>query len=251
MKVLLWILVVVNVVFFAVMQWGGILLSTGATSPTQPLINAEKIKILPASAVISAPVIVSAVVSASEPSLAASHVPAANTASCLEWSEFSGGDLLRANAMLSALNIGNKLAQRQVEYTSGFWAYIPPAKTRAAADKKSAELKARGVDHFIVLESGKWHNAISLGVFKTDDAARKFLDKLSAQGIKAAQVGERLTKLKFTVFMLKELEATEVEKIKSLQIQFPGSQLKAMPCSPDAVVSSDPGSLHFLLETTS
>ena len=241
MKVLLWILVVVNVVFFAVMQWGGVLLGPGTASPTQPLINAEKIKILPASAVMSAPVVVSAVVPASEPALPASHVQAANSDACLEWSEFSGADLLRANAMLSALNLGNKLAQRQVEYTSGFWAYIPPAKTRAAADKKSAELKARGVDHFIVLESGKWHNAISLGVFKTDDAAHKFLDKLSAQGIKTAQVGERLTKLKFTVFMLKELDATEVEKIKSLQIQFPGSQLKAMPCSPDAAQLTSEG----------
>ena len=243
MKVLLWILVLANGVFFAVMQWGGILLSTGTASPTQPLINAEKIKILPASTVMSAPVVVSDVVPASSeiPSFAASHIQAANTAACLEWSEFSGADLLRANAMLSALNLGNKLAQRQVEYTSGFWAYIPPAKTRAATDKKSAELKARGVDHFIVLESGKWHNAISLGVFKTDDAAHKFLDKLSAQGIKTAQVGERLTKLKFTVFMLKELDATEVEKIKSLQIQFPGSQLKAVPCSPDAAQLTSEG----------
>ena len=241
MKVLLWILVVVNVVFLAFMQWGSPLLGAGTVSPTQPLINAEKIKILPASAVLSAPAFLPPIAPASEPALVASHVQAASTAACLEWSEFSGADLVRANAMLSALNMGNKLTQRQVEYTSGFWVYMPPAKTRAASDKKSAELQARGVDHFIVLESGKWHNAISLGVFKTDDAAHKFLDKLSAQGIKSAQVGERLTKLKFTVFILKELDAPEVEKIKSLQIQFPGSQLKAMPCSPDAAQLTSEG----------
>ena len=241
MKWMLWILVLANVIFFAVMQWGGALLSTGTASPTQPLINADKIKILPASEVMSAPVILSALVPPAEPLLVPSHVQAASAAACFEWSEFSGADLVRANAMLSALNLGNKLAQRQVEYTSGFWAYIPPASTRAARDKKIAQLNARGVDHFIVQESGKWHDAISLGVFKTADAAHKFLDSLSAKGVKTARVGERMSKLKFTVFVLKDLEAAENEKIKSLQNQFPGSQFKAAPCSPVAAQLTSEG----------
>lgn len=218
-------LLLANLLFFAFMQWGKVLLGDGNMPTNQAPLNAEKIRLLPASSAAPVP--------PSTPSavVAVSQVQPASTGMCLEWGEFSGSDLERATAALSALNLGTRLSQRQVEYTSGYWAYIPPPKNRAETDGKIAVLKKRGVDHFIVQEPGKWHNAISLGVFKTAEAANKFLDSLRAtKGIKTALVGERMSKLKFTVFVLKEINALENVKIKSLQNEFSGSELKEMPC---------------------
>ena len=225
MKWLLWMLLLANLVFFATMQWGESVLGIGKVLPNQPPLNAEKIKLLAASAVIPMPVTLASAVAP------ASHAQAASTVTCLEWGEFSGTDLERSATALSALNLGSKSGQRQVEYASGYWAYIPPSKSRAEADRKVAVLKKRGVDNFIVQDAGKWHNAISLGVFKTIEAAQKFLDSLAAKGIKTALIGERKSKLKFTVFVLKELDAPTSIKIKALQSEFPGSELKELPCS--------------------
>ena len=234
MKVLLGILLLGNLIFFAFMQWGVLALNNGKAPLNQPALNAEKIKLIPASSVPDRAVVAPASAVISPLAAATSAAQAVTTMACKEWGEFSGGDLVRANKELAALNLGKKLAQRQVEYNRGYWAYIPPPKTRAEIDKKIAVLTARDVDHFVVTERGKWNNAISLGVFKTADAAHKFVDSLKAKAIKTAVVGERVSKLKFTVFVLQDMDVETTTKIKALQNEFSGSELKDVACKPTA-----------------
>ena len=72
------------------------------------------------------------------------------------------------------MQLGGKLSQRQVELDRGYWVYFPPLKNKEAVNRKIAELKALGInDYFVVQGPGHWQNAISLGVFKTGDAAQK------------------------------------------------------------------------------
>ena len=219
MKWLFWLLLLVSLVFFALMQWGGVLTGDGKNMQLQPPLNAEKIKLLKGLPAIQVP--------ASSPSVA----PVAAQAACMEWGEFSGSDLARATEALEKLKLGDGLTQRQVEHPSGYWVYIPPLKTHADADRKVAQLKALGVaEHFIVQEAGKWHNAISLGVFKTEEAAQKFLENIKGKGVRSAVAGERMSRLMFTVFVLKNPDAGVTAKLVELQNGFPGSELKAAAC---------------------
>lgn len=223
MKWLFWLLLLASMVFFAFMQWGGVLIGDGKNLQPQPPLNAEKIKLLQAPL---APPVVSSLV---PPITAQSAVQAA--AACMEWGGFSGDDLTRATVALDTLKLGDRLTQRQIEHTSGYWVYMPPLKTRADADKKVAQLKALGVEeYFIVQEAGKWHNAISLGVFKTEDAAQKFLESLKNKGVKSAMAGERMSKFMLTVFVLKNPDAEVTAKMVELQNEFAGSELKAVAC---------------------
>lgn len=246
MKRLFWLLLTVNLVFFAFMQWGEILTGENNNLPNQLALNEEKIKLLTAPPEVHASPPFSPEVHAPAPLLPELHaetplpsvvpvvsqVQPAGVAACLEWGEFSGNDLKRAISALAMLNLGGQLSRRQVEYISGYWAYIPPPKTRAEIDRKISVLKARGVvDYFIVQEPGRWHNAISLGVFKTKESAKKFVDKLAAQGIKTPVVGERKSKLKFTVFVLKNPEAAVIEKVTELHREFDGSELRSAVCN--------------------
>ncbi len=225
MKGLFWLLLLVNLVLFAFMQWGEILTGEGKNMPNPPPLNAEKIKLL------GAPPVVRATVPPPSAGPSTTQVQAASAAVCLEWGKFSGTDLVRASATLASLNLGNKLTQRQVEYNSGYWVYMPPVKTRAAVDKKIIELKALSVgDYFIVQEPGKWHNAISLGVFKTGEAAHKFLDSLKEKGVKTAVVGERHSNLRFTVFILRNPDVAVVARVAALQQEFVGSELQSPAC---------------------
>jgi len=119
----------------------------------------------------------------------------------MEWGEFSGAELQRAEKALATVKLNEKPKYRQVDYVSGYWVYIAPMKTRVLVDQKIAQLKERGVaDYFVIQEVGAWQNAISLGVFKTEDAAKKYLAKLQQQGVRTATIGERTSKLKYTVF---------------------------------------------------
>jgi len=223
MKWLFWLLLLAGMAFFALMQWGSVLLGDGRNLQSQPPLNAEKIKLMrtPLAPPVAPPVV---------PPLAAQSAVQA-TAACMEWGGFSGNDLTRATAALDTLKLGDRLTQRQIEHASGYWVYIPPLKTRADADKKVAQLKALGVEeYFIVQEAGKWRNAISLGVFKTEDAAQKFLERIKNKGVKSAMVGERMSKFMLTVFVLKNPDAGVTAKIVELQNEFAGSELKAAAC---------------------
>lgn len=236
MKWLFWLLLLANLVFFAFMQWGGALVDDSRNMQPQQAFNAEKIKLQTASSVVPGPVL---------PAPAAqSSVPALTAAVCLEWGEFSGNDFTRASTALSALHLDDRLAQRQTEHVSGYWVYIPPLKSRAEVDRKVGQLKARGVEeYFVVKEEGKWQNAISLGIFKTEDAAQKFLDSLAAKGVISARVGERTSKLTSTIFELKNLDAGMADKVMALRDEFPGSELKTVDCNGRNYIFQAPGQL--------
>jgi hypothetical protein len=258
MRNLFWILLFGNVILFAVMQRGGFGWGEQGVQ-AQPYLHGEMIRLmpvpqsapaktLPAPVAVSAPVpvpvpVLSAPVPASSPSQYPSNLqlslnmatPAAakpSTPVCLEWGDFSGLDLARATAALSALQLADKLSQRQIERDIGYWVYIPPLGNKAAVNRKIAELKALGVrEYFVVQVSGHWLNAISLGVFKTRDAAQNFLHDLQAKGVHTAQVGERASKLKATLFMLNRVDAVTEVKLTAMQKDFAGSELNNVPCA--------------------
>ena len=224
MKVVFGIFLVLNLAVFAVMR--GDLLNDGTAVVAQPALNEAKIRLLdgPAQAA-SLPV--------SSPSMAATLAPPTEkpVAVCMEWSDFSGTDLKRANEALAGLQLGEKLSQRPIEYNIGYWVYIPPLKNRASINQKIEQLKARGVEeYFVVQEAGEWQHAISLGVFKSEDAAQKFLESLAAKEVRSAKIGERASKLKATVFVFNAIDAQTADKLAGLQKDFPASELKKVAC---------------------
>lgn len=209
---------------------------SGTVSTTKPdTISGMTLTLLPTSTPVSVPISipVSAPLSVIQAPIEAEKEPppAQKPSSCTEWGEFSGSDLVRAQEALAMLKLGDDLSQRTVEQGHGYWVYIPPLKKRADLERKIEQLKQRGVkDYFVVQEKGQWLNAISLGMFKTQESAQKFLVTLRAKDVRTAKVGERTSKLKFTVFVMKGLDAGTEDKLKALQKEFPDSELKVSAC---------------------
>lgn len=228
MKIFFGLLLAANVMLFAGMRFFG----GGQQSVPPELMNADKIvieSVVPA----SAPVPVSAPVDA--PVVQASAVPVAapveKTALCFEWGEFSGADQERAAKSLKKLQLGDKLSQREVDRSIGVWVYIPPLKDKAAIAQKVAQLKARGVtEYFVVQDGGEWQGAISLGVFKSREAAQNYLSGLRSKGVSSAKLGERSGKSGAIVFLLNALDEDIARKLTTLQKDFDGSELKTVSC---------------------
>lgn len=237
-RIFFWLVLLVNLALFAYLQWGGSL-AHDANNLLPPL-NPEKIKLLgfspaaPSSSAIAASAVTSGLAPEVQPPAPASAAPAITTSSpaCLEWGEFSGSDLVHANEDLAGLKLGNKLALREAEHAIGYWVYIPPQKNHAEVSTKISQLKKLGVsEYFVVQEKGKWQDAISLGVFKTEDVAKKYLDHLKSRGVRSAVMGERQTRLKFTVFILKDPEPATLAKLTEWQRDFTGIEMKTAVCN--------------------
>jgi hypothetical protein len=230
LKKIFWVLLAGNAVFFAAMQWGGLLTAEPDALAPPSALNGEKVRLLAAPPAVSSP---PAILPTLAVSSAAASAPAAREAgACMEWGEFSGADLARATAAMGELQLDGRLGRREVEYSIGYWVYIPPQKDKAAVAQKIEQLKARGVtEYFVVQEAGAWLNAISLGVFKTREAAENFVSQLKTRDVRSAQVGERSSRLKVTVFVLNGLDAVTAGKLAALHGDFPGSELREVSCT--------------------
>ena len=258
MKNLFGVLLLLSVGLFAFMQWGGLLTSSSKNALTLPELNADKIKLLDKpilkpvpgnasqAAQSPAPIAAPSAMSAPAPVVVTppiveqlpSHPPLARVEdktsafkSCMEWGEFSGTDLARATQVIADMKLADKLSKRQVVYTSGYWVYIKPFKTHAGVSRKVEQIKALGIDdYFIVKESGKWNNAISLGVFKTRQAANNHLLSLAKKGLHIAKIGARKRRLTFSVFVLTNIDANTRTQLTNIHKSFPDSALTITAC---------------------
>jgi hypothetical protein len=153
---------------------------------------------------------------------------------CLEWGIFAGPNVARAESALAQLELTEASITRTVTDAGGYWVYIPPLKTKADIDRKIGELKALGVtEFFVVQDPSQWRNAVSLGIFKSDEAAQAFLANLRKRGVRSAVTERREDLLKQIAFFVREPDQATVVKLTELQREFSGSELKAAPC-PDA-----------------
>lgn len=219
MRIVFLILMLANAVFFAYTWFGPGAQASGDAQIIGQQLNPEKIRLL-------APERVSTLTRKPEPPKAVAAAPAAAPVACLEWGAFAAVDAGRAEQALEPLALGAKLTQRKQDDASGFWVYIPPLASRQSATQKVGELKRLGVDdYFVVSDDPKWRNAVSLGVFKTEDAAKARLAALRAKGVRSAILGARETQQGKTWFQVHDATPAVAAKLGELKQGFPGSEV--------------------------
>lgn len=153
---------------------------------------------------------------------------------CLEWGVFAGQDIARVKTALQPLKLDEKdlVFHDAPEKAGTYWVYIPPLKSRQEAQKKVDELKSLGIeDGFVMQDSNKWRHAISLGVFSTEDAASKYLALVRDKGVKSAKSGPRNQEGGHASLVIRAGGANVETELVKLKQEFPGTELKAVPCS--------------------
>ena len=155
---------------------------------------------------------------------------AAAGGSCAEWGGFSVAESPRAEQVLEPLALGARLSQRRSEEKAGWWVFIPPQGNRAAAQKKTAELKSLGIDdYFILQEESSMRWAVSLGVFSSEEAAKTRLEALRAKGVRSAQTGERETLVTKIWLQVRGADAALQAKLKEFAKALPGTEVRDCP----------------------
>jgi hypothetical protein len=211
MRLVALLLLLANVAFFAWAQY-----SPRAGSPEAHLVEQQ---IKPESIRLLTPLEVS--------KLARGPVAAAAPGACVEWGAFSAADIEKAQAALEQLAAPAKVVERRVEEPSGWWVFMPPQPTRPAALQKVEELKRLGVaDYFVVQDDPKLRFAISLGIFRTEEAARARLEQLRGQGVKTALVGRRQTPVQRVYLQVKDVPQAAQARLVELKEAFPAAELK-------------------------
>jgi hypothetical protein len=149
---------------------------------------------------------------------------------CLEWGPFNDPDKARALAELEPLGLGRLLTQKRIESNASYWVFLPRTANRGAVDRRVAELKAAGLSDVAVVDTGAQRYTVSLGVYRTEEAANTRLADLVRLGVDDAQVGPRQQTLVQTALVIRDPEAEVVARVRALQPGYPGTEIKTGAC---------------------
>ena len=149
---------------------------------------------------------------------------------CLEWGPFAGSEYLRAEKTLEPLAIGGRISpRRSAEEAPGWWVFIPSQGSRQGAFNKAAELKAMGItDYYIMGEDADTPWSLSLGVYRSEQAALARLTALRDQGVRSALVGSRDTLVPRLWLQVKEVDAALEARLRETARQLELGELR--PC---------------------
>jgi hypothetical protein len=149
---------------------------------------------------------------------------------CVEWGPFTDAERTRALADLEPLALGKLLTQRRVESATAFWVYVPPLSSKAAAETRAAVLRASGIKDLFVVDSGPQRFAISLGVFRTEEAADAYLAELVAKGVNTARAGPRQQSIVTTLLVIRDPRDPVMSRLRELAPSYPGVEAKVGSC---------------------
>jgi hypothetical protein len=149
---------------------------------------------------------------------------------CIELGPVATADASRAEEAAGALAGGLRISQRRVDELNRWWVYIPPLPTRAAANQRVAELKRQGIDDSsLISDDPAWRNAISLGVFSSEDAAGRRMEDLKRRGVRGAQAAPREGRGTRVYVQLRDAPEAVRLRFVDLKDGFPGAEVRECP----------------------
>jgi hypothetical protein len=148
---------------------------------------------------------------------------------CIEWGPLGEPERNRALAELAPLGIGQLVSQRRVD-TDGFAVTLAGFVSRAAAERRIAELRARNLSDLSVVDLGRGQFAVSLGLYRTEAAANGRADALAQQGVAGARVAPRAAAAAQSVLVVRDPPQAAVTKLRELAPAYPGTEIRVGTC---------------------
>lgn len=177
-----------------------------------------------AAPLVAAPLVIAPPVIAPQAASASLAMPkeVQNVVACVEIGNFSGRDAKRIEKRLSPLALGQNQSRIPVEKIVNHMVYIPALGSKEVADRTAVELQRMGVTNFFIMpDTLPNRRSISLGIFKTEQAAKNHLAVLSKQGVRGARVGPRTVMTDKVLFRLRNLEPAFVRAVDKIMLDFP------------------------------
>jgi hypothetical protein len=157
--------------------------------------------------------------------------PAAPVVACTEIGNFNAVEVRKFDAQLSSLNLAVKPTTRSVQEAASHMVYIPTQDGKDGADRKAAELRRLGIQDFYVMPESqanpalRW--AISLGVFKTEEAAKAYIGRLIPQGVRSARIMARNVTSNKQAYQWRNVDAATKTALDGLKAKFPNQEMRS------------------------
>ena len=150
---------------------------------------------------------------------------------CTEIGNFNIVEARKFDAQLAQLKLPVKPVVRSIQEAISHMVYIPAQDGRDGAERKAAELRRLGIQDFYVMPESqanpalRW--AISLGVFKTEEAAKAYIGQLITQGVRTARIMARTASTGKQVYQWRDIDAATKSALDGLKAKFPDQDMRS------------------------
>jgi hypothetical protein len=190
----------------------------------------ERIRLQSASAASAAATVPATAPAAPAPAAPAEAAAPVAQLACIELLSFTQAEAARFETRIEALGLSSQLSRRELPTPSTYMVMLPPQGSREAADQKTVELRGLGItDTFIIQDNSERRFGISLGAFRSQEAAQAHLDTMIRRGAKTARIAEVGTGAARVAIQLKALDAAAEAQVTRARAEFP--RLEARPCA--------------------
>ncbi|WP_313951163.1 SPOR domain-containing protein [Accumulibacter sp.] len=156
--------------------------------------------------------------------------------SCQLWSDLTSADAEQIERLLADRFAAFKALRHAAGEVSAFWVFIPPLASKEEATRKTTELQQLGVQEFFIVPNGGVSPlAISLGSYRSEEAANARLEALRAKGVKSAKVGERKGKSSLNALEIRGPEAQAETLREAIAALLPKASPAACKAKSEAV----------------
>jgi hypothetical protein len=163
--------------------------------------------------------------SSTAPAAAPTSMQVAATAACIDVGSFNPVQARRFEAQMASTMPDVRLARRDAQETSSHMVLIPSQGSKEGADRKVAELRRLGLsDLYVIQDSSALRWAISLGIFKSEEAARAHLAALGQRGVQSARLIEHHADVLKVAYQLRGLDDTTRLRLERIKPRYPAQE---------------------------
>jgi hypothetical protein len=137
------------------------------------------------------------------------------------------------NLLKNEENINLEQFQVQTSQTRvlrSIWVYLPPFKNKQAAKRAIKSLKQAGFKDYQIIATGKFQNAISLGLYNTNLYAENRVKKLKSKGYKNIKTQKRYKNVTKYILNVKIPTIQKTLLLNIFQDKFPELLPKSVAC---------------------
>jgi len=168
--------------------------------------------------------------SAPAPKEAPSPTVTTDPALCVEWRGLSREEFFQVRQQLKSLAGERVMSFTEVPLNTRHWVIFPPLPSAESAAAKLSELVAAGLTDAFVVKDGAWRNAISLGLYANDEAARRRVLEVEGKGVLGTRVELLPRQGTDFYFVIRSEDPDALKSLSGIKQAYPNSQQSRVAC---------------------
>jgi len=149
---------------------------------------------------------------------------------CVEWRGLNRDEFTLVREQLKAMAGERVMSFTEVPLDTRHWVIFPPLPSPESAEAKLGELVAAGLKDAYVVKDGVWRNAISLGLYADDEAARRRVREVEDKGVLGTRVELQPRQGTDYYFVIRSEDPDALKGLDEIKQAYPGSRQSRVAC---------------------